>query len=273
MKKIFLTLSVCVFNYSAMANATPSQSIDQFCSDRSSESFNKELLQSADNLMAFANRGGIANGGVCWWHSRFQRNATYITVYRPSEKKPNKAQVEKIITKIRLAKEIVVIPGFRNFNEFSWTFSSEIQSELDKWQKIDGVVKFNVVEVSTLKSMMDELYEYVELEGNIAYQKLQIKGITAHAWLVVNMIKVSNGYDLEVLDSNYPDQTQIYRYREGMTSFTHSYYGNFTPYLERKSEMNTIKMTILKQCNPKEYKAIKAKEIEDRRKASENQSA
>ena len=120
---------------------------------------------------------------------------------------------------------------------------------------------------------MDELYEYVEVEGSIAYQKLQIKGITAHAWLVINMHKVSNGYDLEVLDSNFPNQTIIYNYREGMISFSNGHYGNFVPYLERKAEMNTIKMTILKKCNPEAYKAIKAKEIEDRRKANENQSA
>ena len=106
----------------------------------------------------------------------------------------------------------------------------------------------------------DELYEYVEIEGNIAYQKLQIKGVTAHAWLVVNMKKTSRGYDLEVLDSNYPSQTMVYRYQDGMTNFNHTYYGAFTPYLERRAELDSVKMAILEKCNPAEYKLKKAAE-------------
>lgn len=127
-----------------------------------------------------------------------------------------------------------------------------------------GLKGSNVVEASELRKMMDELYEYVEIEGNIAYQKLQIKGVTAHAWLVVNMKKTSNGYDLEVLDSNYPSQTMIYSFRDGMTNFNHTYYGAFTPYLERRAELNSAKMAILEKCDPKEYKIRKAKENANR---------
>lgn len=226
-------------------------------------------MKNSSNLMAFANRGGLANGGVCWWHSRFQRNATYLTIYKPAENKPTVSEAEKIVGKIRAGKEIIEIPGFRNFNEFSSSYRSLIQRELEKWQKSDGIVKFNWViglsgsnEVTApeLKTMMDELYNYVEVEGNIAYQKLQIKGVTAHAWLVVNMKQVDNGYDLEILDSNFQYQTSVYKYREGMTNFYHYGYGNFVPYLERKTEMDKVTMTILKKCNPEEYKARKAKE-------------
>ncbi len=269
MKKTLLVLGVCAFSFSAMAKATPSQSIDQFCADRSSESFTKELLQSSSNLMAFANRGGMANGGVCWWHSRFQRSATYLTIYKPGNDYPSKAEAEKIIGKIRDGKEIITIGGFRNFSEFSSAYRAEIQRELEKWQKADGIARFNwvmglkgsnVVEAPKFREMMDELYQYVEIEGNIAYQKLQIKGVTAHAWLVVNMKKTSRGYDLEVLDSNYPSQTMVYRYQDGMTNFNHTYYGAFTPYLERRAELDSVKMAILEKCNPAEYKLKKAAE-------------
>ena len=143
MKCKFLLSFFVALSFNAVAGLTPSQSKDQFCADRSESSFNKTLLQNELNMMGFANEGGIANGGVCWWHSRFQRNATYLTIYKPSEKKPSKEQAKNIITKIKLAKEVVIIPGFRNFSEFTSTYQSEIQSELNKWQKLDGVVKFN----------------------------------------------------------------------------------------------------------------------------------
>lgn len=261
-------LAILAFtSFSAMAAiTTPSQSEDQFCADRETTTYAKDLMKDSSNLMAFANRGGLANGGVCWWHSRFQRNATYLTIYKPSENKPTISEAEKIIGKIRAGKDIIEIPGFRNFQEFSGSYRSLIQRELEKWQKSDGIVKFNWViglsgsnEVAApeLKKMMDELYDYVEVQGNIAYQKLQIKGVTAHAWLVVNMKQVDGGYDLEILDSNYQYQTSVYKFRENMTSFYHPYYGNFVPYLERKGEMDKVTLAILKKCNPEEYKRKK----------------
>ncbi|MFA6238903.1 MAG: hypothetical protein WC635_16315 [Bacteriovorax sp.] len=273
MKVSYLFIAALACSFSAFGAATPSQSVEQFCSDRSSAAFSKELTKSSENLMAFQNRGGIANGGVCWWHSRFQRNALYLTVFKPTEARPSKEEAEKIIADIRSAKEIVEIPGFRNFNEFSNTHRSEIQRELEKWQKGDGVIRFNwviglrgdnVISAEQMKRDMDELYQYVEGDGNIAYQKLQIKGVTAHAWLVVNMRAINDssgkGYDLEVLDSNYANRTNAYNFREGQTHFSHAYYGEFTPYLERKGEMEKINLTILKKCNPDEYKIRKAKQ-------------
>ena len=240
------------------AGTTPSQSEVAFCADRSNPEFVKTLFDSSDNLLAFRNRGGIGNGGVCWWHSRFQRNAAYLTIFEPAEKKPNEKEAQKIIDKIRAGKDIVVIPGYRNFSEFTSDFQAMIQLELEKWQVADGVAKFNWIvglkgasEVSAekMKDQMDELYNYVEKEGNIAYQKLQIRGLTAHSWLVIRMKKVQTGYDLQILDSNFPYSTSIYNYREGMTFLTHWNYGKFVPYLERKNELEQIRLSLLKFCD------------------------
>lgn len=272
MKSTLLALAALACSFSAMASVTSSQSMDQFCADRASIKSVKELTQASENLMGFANRGGIGNGGVCWWHSRMQRNALYLTIYKPAERRPTTAQAKVIVEKIRAGKDIVVIPGFDNFNEFSLAYRSVIQRELEKWQKGDGVLRFNwviglkgssTIDADKMKDMMDELYDYVEVQGNIAYEKLQIKGIVAHAWLVVNMKKVGNGYDLQVLDSNYQNQTQLYQYRPGMTSFNHYFYGNFVPYLERKGEMSKLANVILKKCNPEEYNDRKGDEQED----------
>lgn len=227
--------------------------------------------------MSFSNHGGLANGGVCWWHSRFQRNALYLTIYNPQKKKPSREEAAKIVAKIRAAEEVIEIPGYKNFSDFSYYHQSEIQRELEKWQKGDGIIKFNwviglsgsnVVDADTLKEMMDELYDYVEIQGNIAYQKLQIKGVTAHAWLVKNMKKTAAGYELEILDSNFPHRTSIYSYREGQKSFRHEYYGEFTPYLERKGEMDQIVLSIMKKCEPEKYEA----KIAEERRAREAQN-
>ena len=273
MKSTILALAALACSFATMAGTTASQSIEQFCADRSDARFAKDLTKSDNNLMAFRNHGGLGNGGVCWWHSRFQRNALYLTIYKPAEKKPSVEEAAVLVDKIRAGSEIVTIPGYRNFYEFSANHAPQIQRELEKWQKGDGIARFNWViglkgasEVATaeLKKMMDELYEYVEVEGNIAYQKLQIKGIVAHAWLVLNMKETSEGYDLEVLDSNFPNQTSVYKYREGMTNFHHYGYGTFTPYLERKGEMDKVMLTVLKKCNPEEYRAKKKKVRNDK---------
>lgn len=260
--KVLLTTLGLLISFNAFSNDTASQSIQQFCSDRNSSTFIKELASNSSNLMGFQNAGGIANGGVCWWHSRFQRNALYLTIFHPEEKRASESNVLKMIKTIRSGDQVVVIPGFNNFNDFSATYQNEIQAELNKWQKSDGIVKFswvvglsgeNITTPKNMKKMMDELYQYVEVEGNIAYEKLQIKGIEAHAWLVVKMIPYKDGYrdgyDLEIIDSNNPSVTLTYQYREGQTSFTNYYYGKFTPYLERKSELSKIKGTIAKRCN------------------------
>jgi hypothetical protein len=273
MKSTILALAALACSFSVMAANTPSQSMDQFCADRASIKSVKELTSNSDNLMAFANRGGIGNGGVCWWHSRMQRNALYLTIYKPAEQVPTVQQAKEIVEKLRAGKEIVTIPGFSNFADFSSAYRPTIQRELEKWQKGDGILKFNwVIGLSGSSSvdniemygMMNELYDYVENEGNIAYQKLQIKGVVAHAWLVINMKKIGDdGYDLEVLDSNFPHQTTVYKYRMGMTHFNHYAYGEFVPYLERKGEMDRVTNVILKKCNPEEYEKRKGKERKD----------
>ncbi len=266
--KITLTvLLTLTFGFQVFAQA-PSDSEESFCSDRKDENFVKDLTMNSSNLMAFRNHGGIGNGGVCWWHSRFQRNALYLTLYKPSLPKPTVEEAKVIVKQIREAKDIVIIPGFHNFTEFSDIHEAQIQRELEKWQKGDGVIRFAWVKglsgtsklaADQMKATMDEMYDDVEVNKNISYNKLQIPGIDAHAWLVVHMEKVEGGYNLEVLDSNFPRSTQIYRYREGDTEF--DYHGNFkfSPYLEKTNEMEKIKKVIEKRCNESSSERLASK--------------
>lgn len=256
MKFALIALAVMSFGFNAFAQK-PSFTEEQFCQDRQDLKFVKDLTLDYTNLMAFRNHGGLLNGGVCWWHSRFQRNSLYLTIYKPDLAKPTTEEAKKLITEIRKAKNVVVIPGFRNFREFSMAFEGEIQTEIETWQKLDGVVKFawvkglagqSDVPAEKMKELMDQIYEDVEVNKNISYNKLQIPGIDAHAWLVLHVEKVIGGYNLEILDSNVANQTEIYRYRDGDTHFNYHDYFNFVPYLEKTNEMDKIKKAIAKQC-------------------------
>ena len=222
MKKAVLGLALVACSFSALADI-PAEATRAFCASRQPEQI-KELSLESFTRMSFQNQGGLANGGVCWWHSRFQRNALYLTVYSPKKERPSYEQAKQIIAAIRAGKSLVEVPGFYNFNEFSNAFGADILRELEKWQKGDGFLRAawikglagsSVVSAEKMKAMMDELYQEVEVKGNITYEKLQLKGITAHAWLVNKVEKTADGYDLYVIDSNYPDQTISYQYRVG----------------------------------------------------------
>ena len=236
--------------------ATSSKSADEFCNDRKDNKYFRNFLEEDESRMAFRNQGGLVDGGVCWWHSRFQRNATYLTIYRPDKRRPTDSQAKKIIKKIRKGRSIVEIPGFSNFEEFSSAYRSYIQDTLEAWQKVDGILLQQWVvglagssetTPEDLEEKMHELYSEVST-GDIVYQKLQIKGITAHAWLVIDMEKTSIGYELRVIDSNYPNSTNVYSYEYGDTSFYHGFYGSFVPYTGKDSELKRLKRVVSKYC-------------------------
>ncbi|WP_372654794.1 hypothetical protein [Halobacteriovorax sp.] len=255
MKKTLLALSIGFCTLTSVNTFAESKA--SFCAGRKSvRSLKRQVLQR-DNLLAFRNQGGLINGGVCWWHSRFQRNAMVTARFRPELDYPSEREVKKIIKAIRKGKKVVEVPGYRSINDFSYSNADLIQRELEKWQKGDGFLRqqwavglwgSHEVSEEELKERMDDLYSYVKGEGRIAYQMLQIDGIDSHAWLVFDMEKTSNGYRLQVLDSNY-QRSQIYTYREGMTSFDHDHYGSFVPYTGKKSEHEKSFKAVEKYCN------------------------
>jgi len=253
-KTLILLLTLPVLSaHSAKTSLTKSE----YCINQKTQNYAKELAQEDNSRMSFVNRGGILGGGVCWWHSRFQRNALYLTSYRPGLNKPSIKQAKKLIHEIRRGKRTVIIPGYSNFYNFSYDFKDLIQKRLQEWQRTDGILKQKWIvglagktEVTPekLQSMMEKLYQDVVVNKNIIYQKLQLKGITAHAWLVVDMQKTVNGYDLNVIDSNSPSSTNVYHYQYGNTSFQNYYYGKFVPYTGNMKELKKLKKAINKTC-------------------------
>lgn len=246
---IFLTLTFQSASYAA-------KSSNELCRNHQKQGYFKQLLNSSDNTLSFRNAGGLLNGGVCWWHSRFTRNAIYLTVFKPELPAPTPEEAAVLIKKIRKGKEVVTIPGYRDLNDFSYDYRTLIQKELEKWQIVDGFVNQQWIiglwggthkPAAKLQRWMDKLYKYVEKEDNIAYQKVQIKGIDAHAWLVKSMTKTRHGYTLHVLDSNSTYIRHI-EYRVGDTSIRDPWYGDIIPYTGRKAELKRLKRVIKRYC-------------------------
>lgn len=199
----------------------------------------KDLLMKSENHLAFVNEGGIGNQGVCWWHSMFTRNATYLAIYRPELPRPTRSEARQIIEDISANRGVVDIPGFKNLEEFSAAHRSQIQTALDAGQIVDGGIMFgwirgvtgnHFVSAKKLEKMMNDLYSEVR-SGRVAYQMLQIEGIMAHAWLVVDMERNGDGYILKVLDSNDRDVYKVY-YRRGMEQLVDY---NSVPYTSRNA--------------------------------------
>ncbi len=251
MKNLNITLAILLsFSSFYTSASTLPQNKAEFCSRFESNEENQETVKDLSldsvNLMAFKNDGGLFNGGVCWWHSRFQRNIFYLSIFRPDLNKPKlQSEVQNIIHRIRIGTDIVTIPGYSNLEEFSRDNQKLIQTELNNWQLYDGVVlggwmdglKGNTkVKPEILENMLNEVYSYVSVKKKIAYQKLQIKGITSHAWLVVGIKKMPNGFEVGYLDSNSPRMSLNYSYKFGDSSFFIKGYGDFVPYLEFKRE-------------------------------------
>ncbi|MBC7427042.1 MAG: hypothetical protein H7336_00430 [Bacteriovorax sp.] len=239
MKK-YLTVTFLLLSLNAFAGTLPTTKAD-YCSRFQDTSVLSTYSTETSNLMSFKNQGGLFNGGVCWWHSRFQRNILYLSIFRPELNKPTASEVRALIKEIRAGESVVMIPGFANFAEFSTTYSKEILAELESWQLYDGVILGSWIDglkgdtkvrSEELQKMMATTFKYVEVNKKIAYQKLQIKGITSHAWLIVGMIPGPNGFEIGLIDSNNPRMSENYSYKIGDVSFHEKSYGNFVPYLE-----------------------------------------
>ncbi len=204
-------------------------------------------LANYQNRMAFTNQGGLQNGGVCWWHSRFQRNANSLAVFLPNEPRPR--DVKYLVEELKRGNRVVEIPGYRNLKEFSAIHYRLIQKELEQWQKKDGFLRFRWIRglrgyynvtPDSLKFIMDNIYEEFTTSNAIMYQKLQMKGVTSHAWLLIDMIKNENGYTMTVVDSNFTIP-RSFTYREGDTSLMYpGSYGRFVPYTEQRNEWGDL---------------------------------
>ncbi len=215
------------------------------------------LLRPA-NRIGFKNQGGLFGGGVCWWHSRIQRSATYLASFDPSLPRPTSAQAKSLVRSLRAMNEIVTTPGYHDLKMFSLNHQKEIQSVLNDWQRDDGFLNFQWIRGISGKSSlspekmelrMEKLYNAFKRTPIPLWFMAQVKGITSHAFLLLDMRPTADGHYLEVVDSNYPTKTLIINYRFGDRSLKPSR-GKFTfvPYSGFQQDVRKITETLRAHC-------------------------
>ena len=248
MTKIFLTLALIIFSIPAFAQ--------DFCS-RNQRDISAILTNPAARI-AFKNDGGLFNGGVCWWHSRLQRSATYLARFDARKPKPNAEGVKAILQALRNMSQVVVIPGYADFYAFTKENQQATQKMLNDWQKYDGF--FNAewrrgisgkpsLPAPELEKQMLKVFEYFKNSPVPVWIMAQLKGITSHSFLIVDMVQQGNGFDLSIIDSNIPNKTRTIQYRYGSTALrvVGSTY-DFVPYVGFQNDFRLISDAIKGTC-------------------------
>ncbi len=236
--------------FSASANAA------DFCQRQA-----PDILQLAENKssrISFKNSGGLFNGGVCWWHSRLQRASIYLARYAPEKELPSKGELKKILKHLKNMDSVVEIPGFSDFGSFTRKYENEVQSMLNQWQKEDGFINQQWIQglsgrsrlpASKLRQKMDQIFISYKKSPTLVWLMAQIKGVTSHALLLVEMRESAHGYDLGVIDSNSPLKTKYIGYNHGdeFLKFDSSSY-QFVPYTGFQQDFVKIFTSLNNHC-------------------------
>lgn len=274
-QKISLLLLSC---WSIWSFAAP-QSKAELCQNYHNDEMQARLLKQ-ENQLAFVNLPGIINNGICFWHSRFTRNAAALAYFSPEKAKPQsfpharktkgpfgpkqrsqkyivEDSVEDIVDKIAFGREIVEIPGFNNLNEFSKYFARPIYQRIMMWQLTESIFTQRILMLAAkgsyfttpneMQEIMDKLYAEVR-QGTPVFQILQHKGFSeVHSWLVLDMRPTATGYILKVLDSDFLG-VQTHEYKTGEDHLEHPTRGDFVPYTAYDFELSRLQKLMNKRC-------------------------
>jgi hypothetical protein len=156
----------------SIARAIPSTSL---CSQTWSSLQNR--IGQGENQLAFLNEPGLINIGVCWWHSRIQRNANYLLEFQPTKPQISDEDAMNVIKGLTHTDQVMEVPGYENLNTFSSAYERAMHEAIGQWQMAESIFQFgwihgmgsNNVIASDLKSRMDNLYTRVNQKKVIAY--------------------------------------------------------------------------------------------------------
>lgn len=252
----FTIFFVLVFLFATQSWASSAQSRQQFCSQKLQPGYFNQLAYEPQHHMAFGNTGGIHNKGVCWWHALYQRAALYLTVYRPELPRPTYEQARVLVRRIAVGEQIVEIPGYSNFYQFSKAWQPFIQDMLEEWQMVDGFLKFawieglkgnHIIPPTDLAKEMELIYNATQNESDIQWIMLQIQGISSHGVLSVEVIRHPAGAQMEVMDNNFVGQIKAFIYLKGAGTLQ-TLYGNVAPYLGRQKDLRKFKKAADSYC-------------------------
>ncbi len=210
-----------------------------FCS-RNQYSIASGLISFPNQKLSFENPAGSLNSGLCWWHTRFQRSASYLANFDSSKPKPTHDAAVKLIDKIIAMDSVVEIPGYANLEDFSRDYQKEMSTKLDRWafrnyadgtwlQRLGDTGKTTPAD---MRSRMDAIYQRVLNKQQLLVLRIQIEGKGqgySHALLLTgiepirgggepsNSLSMLNpvGYTLKVIDSNNPQTILTIDYRYG----------------------------------------------------------
>jgi len=229
---------------------------NNFC-DRTNAEI-KELLLNESSRLSFKNNGGLFNAGVCWWHSRLQRSSVYLAQFAPEREMPTENEVWDILKSLRSMNKVVTIPGFKDFASFSLAHKAQIQQLLNQWQASDGFINQQWVRGISgrstlpppkLKNQMDYIFNFFQESPLPVWLMAQVKGVTAHAFLLLEMFPLQNGYHLRVIDSNKPLITRDVFYQHGDSNLTlddRKY--TFIPYTGFQKDFKYLHSAIKNHC-------------------------
>lgn len=244
---------LCLFG---LLTATSIFAQEEICSRTRSQTDSE--LRNPSNRIGFKNAGGLFNSGVCWWHSRLQRSSVYLTQFAPNLPRPSTDELYQILYGLRNMSDVVTIPGFSNFQSFTQAYKAETQWILDQWQRFDGfrnsqwirgISGRSSLESMQMQAQMQLVYKYFQESPTPIWLMAQIKGISSHSFLLLGMTRVEEGFDLEVLDSNYPLITGVVHYKFGDTSLREvgTKY-TFVPYVGFQNDFKLISATLKEHC-------------------------
>lgn len=220
------------------------------------QSYIKATLLSPTSRISFENNGGLFNGGVCWWHSRLQRASVYLVEFHPDLSPPSSQEAYKILNSIKDMNKVVVIPGYSDFESFTKDHKIVTQRMLNVWQKIDGFINFQWIrgisgqsslDPFEMKKRMDNVFNYFNQTSVPVWLMAQVRGITSHSLLLLNMVQRIDGYDLSVIDSNHPLETLKIEYNIGDESLKNDNY-TFVPYVGFQDDFSRIYGVLSKRC-------------------------
>ncbi len=224
------------------------------------------IMQEPTARIAFKNTGGIANGGVCWWHSRLQRSSFFLVKYAPESSRPDQKKLNEILAGLRTMDQVVTIPGYADFQSFTRSHQKQLQRLLNDWQLFDDLYNFQwlrrisgkpVLPADELVARMNTVYEAYRNSPASMWIMAQMEGITSHSFLVVHMEKVNGGYDLDLIDSNHPMEVVKVAYHEGdQTLRSNRSKNHFVPYVGFQEDFRKISKGLVGHCRNKSIELL-----------------
>ncbi len=200
------------------------------------------------NLLSFRNSGGLLRKGVCWWHSRFTRNALYLVYFEPEKPPPGPGEAKAVVRSVMKGSRVVMIPGYRCLADYSRDHRKVIQRMLERRQLHDGIVRFAWVNglagasslpPASLAKLMAGIHRGLAFQG-IMYVKFQTPGLDAHALLLTGARELpGGGLAVSYLDSNGIGE-EVLEYRPGMDRLTLAAGSTGVPYPQRAGELARI---------------------------------